>query len=92
MDANQNRIIEAFRRQGWRVRPTHTLGEGFPDLVISRGGYTALVEIKDGSKPTSACKLTEDEQKFHADWQGDIFIVESVEDVRVFSNIKVKKR
>jgi hypothetical protein len=40
-----------------------------------------LVEVKDSSKPPSARKLTPDEADFHAKWPGEIFVIESVDDV-----------
>lgn len=81
VDSNQHAVVAAFRKLGWAVAHTHTIGKGFPDLVISRGDYTALVEVKDSSQPPSRRRLTPDEQVFHAQWPGHIHIVESVDDV-----------
>ena len=33
-DNNQHEIIAEFERLGWSVIDTHTLGKGFPDIVI----------------------------------------------------------
>jgi hypothetical protein len=66
---------------GVSVFDTAQLGNGFPDIAVSIGKVTALIEIKDGSKPPSARKLTPDEVKFHDEWQGWIEIVCSVDDV-----------
>jgi hypothetical protein len=81
VDANQATITATLRRCGFAVAHAHTLGKGFPDLVIARRGWTGLVEVKDGSKPPSARRLTPDEADFHAKWPGEIFIIECVEDV-----------
>ena len=81
VDDNQPEIVKAFRSLGWIVAHTHMVGSGFPDLVCSKGGITLLVEIKDGSKPPSARKLTIKEQEFHSTWQGHLAIIESVDDV-----------
>jgi hypothetical protein len=35
--------------------------------------------VKDGSKPPSARKLTEDQVKWHAEWRGQVAVVENVE-------------
>lgn len=86
VDDNQSEVVSAFRKLGWAVACTHTIGKGFPDLVISRGDYTALVEVKDGNKSPSKRRLTPDEELFHATWPGAIYIVESVEDVIRISN------
>ena len=42
-------------------------------------GANLLVEIKDGSKPPSAQKLTGPEKTFHALWPGWLAIANSVE-------------
>jgi hypothetical protein len=80
-DANQTEIVKAFRRIGALVAVTSPLGSGFPDLVVGRpGGGLKLVELKDGSKPPSARRLTDDEKRFHALWGEHVVIVESLED------------
>jgi hypothetical protein len=89
VDKNQNEVVRAFRASNFSVAITSMLGHGFPDLVIGanlgalRGKYTALVEIKDGSKPLSAQKLTPDEVKFKENWSGNYHIIRSVADVAV---------
>ena len=80
VDANQAIITQALRQMGATVTPTHTVGNGFPDLAVGFQGVTLLVEIKDGSKPPSKRKLTPDEQEWHDNWRGQVAIVESVED------------
>lgn len=66
IDANQPRIIHVLEAAGVRVWDTSALGSGFPDLVCYRPatGLLRLVEVKDGSKPPSARKLTAPEQDF----------------------------
>jgi len=79
IDANQNEIVEALRKQGATVRII-SQGDGIPDLLVGYLGQTLLFEVKDGNKPPSARKLTEAEQKFFDDWTGGVLaIVESVE-------------
>lgn len=70
IDSNQPEVVKVLRFFGWRVAITSSLGDGFPDLVVSRHGFTALVEVKDGEKVPSARKLTRKEEKFKADWDG----------------------
>jgi Holliday junction resolvase len=81
IDVNQPIIVKAFRGLGWKVAHTHMVGKGFPDIVCSKAGTTILVEIKDGSKPPSAQKLTAPEQEFHSMWEGALYIVASVDEV-----------
>ena len=79
-DSNQTKIVAAFRQAGASVKLVHTV-KGFVDAVVGINGRNLLVEIKDGSKPPSARKLTDDELEFHLFWKGTIHIVESVDDV-----------
>jgi hypothetical protein len=65
VDRNQAEIVEALRKGGCTVFPTHQVGKGFPDIFVWSKGQPYLLEIKDGSKPPSARKLTEDEESFH---------------------------
>lgn len=88
VDDNQKEIVEAFKKLGYSVAHTHIVGKGFPDIVVAKHKKTTLVEIKDGKKPLSKRKLTPDELKFHDSWQGDLKIIESVEDVIKFVNDK----
>jgi Holliday junction resolvase len=80
IDANQNSIVEALRECGAVVRII-SQGGGIPDLLVGYNGYTILMEVKDGDKPPSARKLTEDEQKFFDEWIGGMLaIVNNVEE------------
>lgn len=86
-DDNQREIVEALRKAGAVVSVTSSLGKGFPDIVFAhprlRGAQ--LAEIKDGRKPPSAQKLTQDEQVFHLTWAArgcEVHVIRSVEDVR----------
>ena len=69
------------RKLGMSVFSTHTLGKGFPDIVVGYKKINYLFEIKDGTKSKSAKKLTEDEVKFHTDWKGKVFVVENFDDI-----------
>lgn len=81
VDDNHKAIVAALRKIGCTVLSLAPLGKGAPDvLACTAAGKLFLIEIKDGAKPPSARKLTPDELKFHADWNGEIAIVESVDD------------
>lgn len=82
IDANQPEIVAALRKGGASVAHTHMVGNGFPDLVVSTRARTVLVEIKDGSLPPSKRQLTEDQKEFHAAWKGEIWLIESIDDVK----------
>ncbi len=80
-DSNHQEIVAAFRKFGCSVLHLASVGGGCPDICIGLNHKSALVEIKDGKKPPSARALTKDEQKFHEEWKGSLFIVEDLEDV-----------
>lgn len=73
---------------GLKVRHTHTIGQGFVDVVAGYKGANYLFEIKDPGKPPSARKLTPDEEKFHAEWTGQVAIIETIDDVLNILNIR----
>jgi hypothetical protein len=75
VDGNQGEIVEALRLAGWAVHPTHQLGHGFPDLVVSKQGVNLLVECKMPGE-----KLTPDEERFFNGWRGLIVIVFGAQD------------
>ena len=82
-DGNHNGIAQAFRDRGFSVRDTHTIGDGFPDMVVAKHGQNILIEIKDPGKPPSKRKLTRDEVVFSETWKGWYEIVETLSDVNV---------
>jgi hypothetical protein len=90
VDANQSAIVAALRQCGATVAITSSLGEGFVDIVVGYGGRNYLVEIKDGSQPESAQKLTPDEAKFHEKWRGQVAIIRSVQEAINFLNTSTK--
>jgi len=75
VDENQSAIVSVFRKAGCSVFPTHSVGKGFPDLVLGFNGWNVLVEVKDGSKSPSKQKLTADELAFFHTWKGTVHIV-----------------
>ena len=91
VDANQAEIVEEFRRQGCSVLHLHTVGKGCPDILVGMkttkyGKINILVEIKDGAKPPSQRRLTDDEAKFHQDWLGVVTVISSLDEVRSLVN------
>ena len=86
VDENQERVVAALRKIGCKVYVSSSFGQGFPDLIVGIPAANGerqilLVEVKDGSKPPSARKLTPDQVKFHAEWYGwPLFVVTSVDE------------
>lgn len=79
IDANQNEIVNALRKAGCSVQILSNVGKGCPDIVVGFSGLNLMMEIKDGNKPKSAQKLTDDQVKWHQDWNGTVVVVNSVE-------------
>ena len=88
VDRNQNLVVKKFRALGCKVAILSSVGQGMCDLLVmvppklmpTRRPVLALVEVKDGSKPPSARKLTDCEAKFHEEWRGCVFIINSEEE------------
>ena len=75
VDANQAEIVAAMRAAGATVVSLAACGAGIPDLLVGRSGKTALVEVKDGSKPPSERRLTPDQLRWHGSWTGGTLAV-----------------
>ena len=79
VDANQREVVAALRDAGATVQLLHAVGEGCPDLLVGYKGLNMLLEVKDGSKPPSAQKLTPQQEIWHQDWRGHRVVVNSPE-------------
>jgi len=79
VDDNQPEIVEHLRSLGMSVCLLHTVGQGVPDIIVGYRGINVLLEIKDGAKPPSARRLTEDEAVWHLDWRGQVATVKDKE-------------
>jgi len=75
-DLNHAEIRDAFRRLGWSVWDTASLGRGGPDLVVGKAGRNILVEVK-----SPGGVLTQDEVDFLAAWRGEYVTVFRLDDV-----------
>ena len=88
-DRNHKQIIDQLRKiPGISVFSTHTIGKGFPDIVVGYKDQNYLFEIKDELKPASQKKLTLAEICFQMNWKGQYDIVENF--TQILSIIKIK--
>lgn len=78
VDSNQNEIVALMRDLGASVLILSAVGKGCPDILAGIRGRNILIEIKDGNKPPSARKLTEDEKRFHDEWNGQVCVIKDV--------------
>lgn len=83
VDRNQREMVASLRAIGFRVAHTHTIGKGFPDIVVCGRNWltdewpVSLVEIK-----TLKGDLSPDEKVFHEEWEpGKIVIARRPSDV-----------
>lgn len=76
-DANHAAIKAYLEKAGCAVIDLSPLGKGIPDLAVFIASVGVLVEIKDGSKPPSARRLSPDEEKFRMNWTGGWKLVEN---------------
>lgn len=72
VDANQAQIVRILRDMGCSVAHMHELGKGAPDILVGFRGENFIFEIKDPDKPPSQRRLTEDEEKWHTRWKGQV--------------------
>jgi hypothetical protein len=79
VDDNQSHIVTGLRKMGASVLVVSQLKNCF-DILVGWNGINYAFEIKDGNKPPSQRKLTSGEQNFFDSWNGQVSVVESLED------------
>jgi Holliday junction resolvase len=85
IDANQEAVVIALRAAGAQVQSLAAVGKGVPDLLCQYKGTFYLIEVKDGQKPPSQRKLTEDQVKWHSEWESAFLgVVESPDEALKF--------
>lgn len=85
VDANQEAVVIALRAAGAKVESLAAIGKGVPDLLCQYEGTFYLIEVKDGRKPPSQRKLTEDQVKWHEEWKSAFLgVVESPDEALKF--------
>lgn len=67
--------MSALRSCGAVVHSLASVGDGCPDLLVGWRGMTILFEVKDGSKPPSKRRLTQEQVDWHAAWRGGTLAV-----------------
>ena len=78
--SKSTRNRRSLEKVGASVQPLHTVHEGVPDLLVGYQGRNFLLEVKDGTKPPSARKLTPCQVSWHDDWAGQTAVVVSAEE------------
>jgi len=83
VDANQISVVKALRSAGASVQSLASIGKGCPDLLVGFEGINYLLEVKDGKKPPSERKLTDDQVKWMDSWDGEVIVVNSPKEALV---------
>lgn len=81
VDDNHTAVVERFEALGFAVQSLAAIGNGCPDLLVSRGQKTACVEVKDGAKVPSARRVNDGQRAWWSRWKGKVFLVEKLDDV-----------
>jgi hypothetical protein len=68
VDGNHAAVVQALRDFGMRVLSLAPMGKGCADLLVGYRDQLFMLELKDGSLPPSARKLTVQELEFVATW------------------------
>lgn len=85
IDSNQSQIVDSLRAAGAQIQSLAAVGKGVPDLLCQYKGTFYLIEVKDGTRPPSQRKLTEDQVKWHEEWKSAFLgVVESPEEALKF--------
>jgi Holliday junction resolvase len=80
-DLNQNAIVDAFRKLGAGVIDLSQQGGGCPDLIVSHGGETYLVEVKNPETYYGRSGLSKSQIAWASEWRGGpVYIVYTIED------------
>jgi len=77
-DDNQKAIVDELRRLGYSVQSLASVGEGCPDIICGWRGKNYCFELKSPGPPSSR-RLTPDQLRWHTDWQGQVSVIETVE-------------
>ena len=79
VDDNHDEIVQALKTCGAIVQSLAAIGKGCPDLLCAFRGRLFLLEVKDGSKPPSRQRLTDDQLSWHRSWGTLVDVVNSPE-------------
>lgn len=80
VDDNHEEIVKVLKKMGASVQSLAAVGKGCPDLLVGYQGKNLLIEVKDGKKPPSQRKLTDQQLDWMTYWNGaPVAIVTDVE-------------
>lgn len=84
-DTAQAPMVEELRQRGYSVLDISQVGGSAPDLVVSKNGFTFMIEVKTGK-----AKARQGQQDFAKEWRGLIITAsiagEVVDILKQFTN------
>ena len=86
-DENEEEIVLALESCGCTV---HRLDSPV-DLLVGRGKRNILIEVKNPNKPKADRQKTEAQRTFFSEWQGQVAIVETIDQaIELVTKLTVK--
>jgi hypothetical protein len=80
-DENEDAIVRALNKVGCVIE--RLSAKGVPDLMVwsPYDRQIVLLEVKDGTKPPSARKLTPEQERWHDKWcEAPVYVVTSIDE------------
>lgn len=88
-------VADLFAQHQWSVLDLSRVGDGVPDILICRGAFAALIEVKSHNSVRHGVAkepLNEKQREFRHRWSGAIFTVASLEEAwRVLDTLKLRR-
>ena len=78
VDANQNALCKYAKSLGASVQYMHSVGAGFPDVILGYEGVNYLCEIK-----TEKGKLNALQVEWFKNWKGQAVVVRTESDIKM---------
>jgi hypothetical protein len=84
-DGTHAEIVKTLRSIGFFVQSLASVGNGCPDLLVSRCGCWHLIEVKNGNLSPSEQRLTGDETEWISRAKAPVNILHSAEEAVLWS-------
>ena len=92
VDKHHAAIVFELRQMGYAVLDLSRVGSGCPDLLVSRGFVTALIEIKTPRGHKTALERRNQAQiDFAEEWKGAIIVAYTASDAHYQFSLLLKR-
>jgi len=79
-DDSQDSIVSALVESGCTVQDMSRIGGGVPDLLVGYQGRNFLIECKPAAGTKKQLNLRDTQEKWHAEWTGQVAVAHTPED------------